>query len=91
MPAYRISAGPVLYFAGWKDHYSLYPASGQLVAAFQDELAPYVVSKGTIRFPSSRRVPVKLIAAIAKFRAKEVAERIKVQATNRTTERSRRP
>ena len=58
MPAYRISAGPVLYFAGWKDHYSLYPASGQLVAAFQDELAPYVVSKGTIRFPSSRRVPV---------------------------------
>jgi uncharacterized protein YdhG (YjbR/CyaY superfamily) len=79
MPAYQISAGPVLYFAGWKHHYSLYPASGQLVAAFQDELAAYVVSKGTIRFPIEQPVPVKLIGAIAKFRAKEVAERIKVE------------
>jgi uncharacterized protein YdhG (YjbR/CyaY superfamily) len=79
MPAYQISAGPVLYFAGWKHHYSLYPASGELVAAFQDKLAPYVVSKGTIRFPIAGAVPVQLIGAIAKFRAKEVAERIKVQ------------
>ena len=36
---------------------------------------PYEVSgMGTIRFPVSQPVPVKLIAAIAKFRAKEAAE-----------------
>lgn len=77
IPAYKLDGGPVLYFAAWKRHYSLYPASGRIVAAFQDELAPYEVTKGTIRFPLSEPVPVKLIERIAKFRAKEVAEREK--------------
>ena len=80
IPAYKLHGGPVLYFAGWKQHYSLYPATGGVVAAFKDELAPYEVSKGTIRFPLSRPVPVKLIGRIAKFRAKEVAERGKAKA-----------
>ena len=80
IPAYKLHGGPVLYFAGWKQHYSLYPATGGVVGAFKDELAPYKVSKGTIRFPLSQPVPVKLIGRIAKFRAKEVAEREKAKA-----------
>lgn len=75
IPAYKLPAGAVIYFAGWKQHYSLYPATGALAGAFKDELAPYPLSKGTIRFPLSEPVPVRLIAAISKFRAKEVAER----------------
>jgi uncharacterized protein YdhG (YjbR/CyaY superfamily) len=70
----------VLYFAGWKQHYSLYPATERVIAAFKDELAPYEVNKATIRFPLSQSVPVKLIGRIAKFRAKEVAEREKAKA-----------
>ncbi len=73
MPTYTLPGGPVLYFAGWKQHYSLYPASDHLVRAFKDDLAPFKVLKGTIRFPLSRPVPVKLIERIAKFRAREVA------------------
>lgn len=43
--------------------------------SYQIPLAPYEVNdKGTIRFPVSEPVPVKLIDAMAKFRAKEVAE-----------------
>ena len=80
IPAYKVNGRPVLYFAGWKQHYSLYPAKTDLVAAFQDELAPYEISKGTIRFPLSEPVPVKLIERIAKFRAKEVAGREKAKA-----------
>ncbi len=75
IPAYKMQGGAVVYFAGWKQHYSLYPVSGPLVEAFKDELARYEVSKGTIRFPLSEPIPVKLIERIAKFRAKEVAER----------------
>ena len=75
IPTYKIPAGPVLYFAGWKQHYSLYPANDTIVAAFRDDLAAYEISKGTIRFPLSEPVPVKLIEGIAKFRAKEVATR----------------
>ncbi len=75
IPAYKLNAGPVLYFAGWKKHYSLYPATDGVVEAFQEELAPYDVTRGTIRFPLSRPVPVRLIERIAKFRAREAAER----------------
>jgi uncharacterized protein YdhG (YjbR/CyaY superfamily) len=75
IPAYKLQGCPVLYFAGWKQHYSLYPATDHVVEAFKDDLAPYQVSKGTIRFPLAQPVPVKLIQRIAKFRAKEAAER----------------
>ncbi len=75
IPAYKLHGGVVLYFAGWKQHYSLYPVGDRLVAAFKDELGPYKISKGTIRFPLSEAIPVKLIERIAKFRAKEAAER----------------
>ena len=73
IPTYKLNGDRVLYFAGWKRHYSLYPASAELVAAFQEELAPYTVEKSTIRFPLSHPVPAGLIERIAKFRAKEVS------------------
>jgi uncharacterized protein YdhG (YjbR/CyaY superfamily) len=73
IPAYTLRATPVLYFAGWRRHYSLYPATKRLVSALGEELAPYEISKGTIRFPLSGSVPVWLIGRIARFRAQEVA------------------
>lgn len=76
IPTYKLGSRYVIYFAGWKEHYSLYPANAELVSAFKSALAPYEVNnKGTIRFPLSERVPVKLIERIAKFRAKEVMRR----------------
>jgi uncharacterized protein YdhG (YjbR/CyaY superfamily) len=76
MPTYKLHDRPVLNFAGWKRHYSLYFATDGFMAAFQDELTQYDVQKGTISFPLSEPVPVKLIGRIAKFRAKEVASAI---------------
>jgi uncharacterized protein YdhG (YjbR/CyaY superfamily) len=83
IPTYKLGGGAALYFAGWKRHYSLYPAGDRLVAALKDELAPYEVEKGTIRFPLSAPVPVKLIERIAKFRAKEAAARAKAKGKTR--------
>ena len=79
IPSYKLHAGYVVYFAGWKQHYSLYPASARLVAAFKNDLAPYEVSKGTIRFPLGEPVPIRLIERVAKFLAKEAAERAKAK------------
>ena len=75
IPAYKVNGRAAIYFAGWQEHYSLYPTTAPLVAAFKEDLAGYEISKGTIRFPLSEPVPVKLITAIAKFRAKEAAAR----------------
>jgi uncharacterized protein YdhG (YjbR/CyaY superfamily) len=71
IPAYKLRGVPVIYFARWKHHYSLYPATDFVVAALKDDLAAYEVKKCTIRFSLSRPVPVKLIERIAKSRAKE--------------------
>jgi uncharacterized protein YdhG (YjbR/CyaY superfamily) len=79
IPSYRAQGGYVLYFAGWKEHYSIYPVTERLVATLARDLAPYEVSKGTIRFPLSRPVPVRLIERIAKLLAKEAAERAKAK------------
>ena len=73
IPAYRIQGRIGLFFAGWKKHYSIYPASQALRAAFAGELDPYVVEKATIRFPLSAQVPAALIGRIALFRASEVS------------------
>jgi uncharacterized protein YdhG (YjbR/CyaY superfamily) len=78
MPTYLLDGERLLYFAVWKQHYSIYAATERVVAAFQKELASYEVHKGTIRFPLSKPVPVKLIGRIVKFRAGEVAGRAKV-------------
>lgn len=80
IPAYRVNGRMALYFAGWKAHYSLYPSTGRMIAAFKDDLAPYEVNnKGTIRFPLHEPVPVKLIEALARFRAKEAAEGLRAK------------
>ncbi|WP_218575056.1 iron chaperone [Reyranella sp. CPCC 100927] len=73
IPAYRLPGGVVVYFAGWKQHYSLYPATDHVVGTLKAELAAYKISRGTIRFPLSEPVPAKLIDRIARLRLQEIA------------------
>ncbi len=84
IPSYFLPGGAALYFAAWKGHYAIYPASDALLSAFEDELAriapPYGVRARTIRFPFAGPVPVRLIARLAKFRAKEITELARLKA-----------
>jgi uncharacterized protein YdhG (YjbR/CyaY superfamily) len=75
IPAYKLDGERLLYFAGWKRHYSLYPATQRLIEAFKSDLGTGEIVKNTIRFSLAEPVPAKLIERIAKFRAKEVSER----------------
>ena len=87
--AFRVRAGIVLYLAGWRRHYSLYPASDALVAAFKGRLEEHRVSKGTLRFSLAEPVPTRLIERVAKFRAREVANRAKASVAARKDPRRR--
>lgn len=81
IPAYRLHGYVVIYFAGWREHYSLYPVTARRLATLKPPPASYQVNdKGTIRFPLHQRVPVKFIADIAKVREKEVAEHALIRA-----------
>ena len=68
IPTYKMNGRPVLHFAGWRQHYSLYPSNDRLVAAFKDALAPYEVNKGTIRFPLDAPLPETLVKTLVSER-----------------------
>jgi len=84
IPVYKLKGVMVIYFAGWKEHFSLYPAKEDLVAQFKKELAGYELSKGTIRFPFSDGVPTKLIERLAKFRVKQLKTRDQGKGSRKT-------
>ena len=61
MPGYKLNGRPLLYFAGFKQHYSLFAASGTFFASLEQELKNYEQRKGTIHFPLDEPVPVRRI------------------------------
>lgn len=73
MVGYKLG-GPLVYFGGFKAHVSLFPTSSKL-QPFEKELLPYHRSKGTIRFPLDKPLPIDLIRRIIAFRVKELAEK----------------
>jgi uncharacterized protein YdhG (YjbR/CyaY superfamily) len=73
MPAFKFH-GVLVYFAAFKNHLSLFPTSSA-IKAFKEKLESYACSKGTIKFPLDKPIPVKLITEIVKFRVKENLEK----------------
>jgi uncharacterized protein YdhG (YjbR/CyaY superfamily) len=69
MPAFKQN-GILVYFAAFKTHIGFFPtASG--VEAFKEKLSDYETSKGTIRFPIDKPLPLELVKEIVRFRVKE--------------------
>ena len=69
MPAFKQN-GILVYFAALKNHISFFPTSSG-VAAFKEELAGCVTSKGTVQFPLDKPLPIELVKRIVRFRVKE--------------------
>ena len=69
MPAFAYH-GNLVYFAAFKNHIGFYPAP-RGIEAFAQELSLYDGSKGAIRFPIDKPLPLELIGRIVQFRAAE--------------------
>ena len=69
MPAYKFH-GMLVYFAVFKNHISFFPTSSG-VQFFKDRLTAFEISKGTIKFPLDKPIPLRLVAEIVKFRLQE--------------------
>jgi uncharacterized protein YdhG (YjbR/CyaY superfamily) len=72
--------GNLVHFAAFKNHIGFYPTSGG-IRAFQDELAIYKCSTGTVRFPLEQSLPLELITRIVRFRVAENLQRTKDAAS----------
>jgi uncharacterized protein YdhG (YjbR/CyaY superfamily) len=68
IPTLTADGRRVVHYAGWTKHVSLYPAPGPTPddADLEGEIAPYVVGKGTLKFPLDQPVPHDLVARVAK-------------------------
>ena len=87
MPGYNLCGKPMLYFAGFDEHYSLFAPSGTFFAEPEDERKGYDVRRGTVHFPIAKPVPVTLISRIAKLRDAGIS-RYRGQITARATSQS---
>jgi uncharacterized protein YdhG (YjbR/CyaY superfamily) len=73
MPAVKSDGRIVVWYAAFKDHCSLFPASESVVEALGAELQPYLSGKGTIRFTEDDPIPAALVKKIVKVRLEENA------------------
>jgi uncharacterized protein YdhG (YjbR/CyaY superfamily) len=72
IPAFKRGGRILVYCAGWKEHTSLYPLTAGMKQACAADLARFDVSKGTIRFPNERPLPVAVIKRLVKARLREL-------------------
>ena len=72
IPAFRSGGRILVYCAGWKEHTSLYPLTAGMKQACAADLVRFETSKGTIRFPNERPLPVSVIKRLVKARRREL-------------------
>ena len=70
IPVFNLNGTYLVYFAGFKNHVSIYPAP-RGKDEFKEILSAYKGGKGTVQFPLDKPVPFNLITKIVKFRMKE--------------------
>jgi uncharacterized protein YdhG (YjbR/CyaY superfamily) len=70
MPAFKYK-GPLVCFAAFSNHCSLFPMNASLIVTFKNELKDFETSKGTIHFPLDRPMPAALLKKLVKARVAE--------------------
>jgi uncharacterized protein YdhG (YjbR/CyaY superfamily) len=78
IPGFRFEGKPLLWYAGWKEHVSMYPMTATIKRANAAGLKGYEVSKGTVRFPLTKPPSAALVTRLVKARIAEIRKQSKV-------------
>lgn len=74
VPTFKLKGKPVIYFAGYKNHISIYPFPSES-KEFKVLSQKYVTAKGTIQFQNDEPIPFDIVEKITKFRLNNLEER----------------
>lgn len=70
IPTFDLDGKHLVFFAGWKQHISVYPLpAGD--DAFQRKIAPYKRVKSTIQLPLATPIPYDLVTELVTFLKRE--------------------
>lgn len=67
MPAFRYH-GMLAYYAAHKEHIGFYPGTLISEEIFRNDTKGYEISKGTIKFPNDKDIPIRLVKKIVKYK-----------------------
>lgn len=73
MPAFRLDGRFLVSYESFKHHISLFAWSDEMLQELGDDLRPYAVGKGTIRFPAGAPIPLDLVRRVVEVRIREVS------------------
>ncbi len=72
IPAFKLNGQPLVWYAAFKNHCSLFPMTGGIRRKLAADLEGYETSKGTVRLPLTRPMPSGLIKKLVKARLAEI-------------------
>lgn len=76
MPTFKYRGQPLLYFASFKQHCSLFPVTEGMLEACPDEIRRRRTGPGTIRFTVDDPLPAKVVTKLTKARLKEIDQAV---------------
>lgn len=75
VPAFKYNKRALIYYAAFKDHLSIFPASDEMIEAVGNGLEKFRASKGTLKFTVKEPLPDKLLKAVIEFRAHTIDQK----------------